>query len=68
MINFNHNNKKGRKIELINTFNCVKINMPEIEIDFDLFFPSEHIFKSYIEILKVRNFAPQIATMGDHQV
>ncbi|MHA1520748.1 MAG: hypothetical protein ACTSVZ_14470 [Promethearchaeota archaeon] len=42
--------------------------MPEIEIDFDNYFPSEHIFKSYVEILKVRNFTPKVAIMGDHQV
>lgn len=39
--------------------------MPEIEIDFDLFFPSEHIFNSYVEILKSRNFSPQILAMSE---
>lgn len=34
--------------------------MPEIEIDFNIFFPSEHVFNSYIEILKIRNVSPEI--------
>jgi hypothetical protein len=39
--------------------------MPEIEIDFDKFFPSELIFNSYVEILKARNYSPQAITVSE---
>ncbi|MHA1776036.1 MAG: hypothetical protein ACTSWC_04640 [Promethearchaeota archaeon] len=39
--------------------------MPEIEIDFNIFFPSKQIFNSYLEILKSQKVNNEIGIIPE---